>query len=146
MQFKRIAECSKVSILQYFRPSIAYHLPLRPLFCLFLSGRLRQVLLYTVTPPIPEIQCFFIGGSKFGVYLCRNADVQLRLAEGKGLNNCTLVVFKVFIILLSSFLMIGYHNKGADPSSRVCRLVYAFFIHNSGRQVSRVKARMYTLW
>ena len=35
------------SILQYFRPSLSYHLSLRPLFCLFLSGRLRQVLLYT---------------------------------------------------------------------------------------------------
>ena len=34
------------SILQYFRPSLSYHLTLRPLFCLFLSGRLRQVLLY----------------------------------------------------------------------------------------------------
>ena len=34
------------SILQYFRPSLSYHLSLRPLFCLFLSGRLRQVLLY----------------------------------------------------------------------------------------------------
>ena len=34
------------SILQYFRPSLRYHLSLRPLFCLFLGGRLRQVLLY----------------------------------------------------------------------------------------------------
>ena len=34
------------SILQYFRPSLSYHLSLRPLFCLMLSGRLRQVLLY----------------------------------------------------------------------------------------------------
>ena len=34
------------SILQYFRPSLSYHLSLRPLFCLFLSGRFRQVLLY----------------------------------------------------------------------------------------------------
>ena len=34
------------SILQYFRPSLRYNLPFRPLFCLFLSGRLRQVLLY----------------------------------------------------------------------------------------------------
>ena len=32
------------SILQYFRPALSYHLSLRPLFCLFLSGRLRQVL------------------------------------------------------------------------------------------------------
>ena len=36
------------SILQYFRPSLRYNSPLRPLFCLFLSGRLRQVLLYKV--------------------------------------------------------------------------------------------------
>ena len=39
MQVKSIAECSKGSILQYFRPSLSYHFPLRPLFCLFLSGR-----------------------------------------------------------------------------------------------------------
>ena len=36
----------KESILQYFRPSLSYHLSLRPLFCLCLTGRLRQVLLY----------------------------------------------------------------------------------------------------
>ena len=41
-----IAECSKGSILQYYWPSLSYHLSLRSLFCLFLSGRLRQVLLY----------------------------------------------------------------------------------------------------
>ena len=33
---------------RYFRPSFSYFLPIRPLFCLFLSGRLRQVLLYLV--------------------------------------------------------------------------------------------------
>ena len=43
MQVKSFAECSKGSILQYFRPSLRYHLSLRPLFCLFLSGRLRRV-------------------------------------------------------------------------------------------------------
>ena len=36
------------SIAQYFRPSLSYRLSLRSLFCLFLSGRLRQVLLYFV--------------------------------------------------------------------------------------------------
>ena len=46
MQIKSIAECSNGSILQYFWPSLSYHLPLRHLFCLFLSGRLRPVLLY----------------------------------------------------------------------------------------------------
>ena len=45
MQVKSIAECSKGSILQYFRPSLRNHLSLRYLFCLFLSGCLRQVLL-----------------------------------------------------------------------------------------------------
>ena len=46
MQVKRIAECSQGSILQYFRPSLSYHLSLRSLFCLFLSGRFAQVLPY----------------------------------------------------------------------------------------------------
>ena len=46
MQVKSIAECSKGSILQYFRPSLSYQLLLRSLFCLFLSGRFTQVLLY----------------------------------------------------------------------------------------------------
>ena len=45
MQVKSISECSKGSILQYFRPSLSYHLSLRSLVCLFLSGRLRQGLL-----------------------------------------------------------------------------------------------------
>ena len=43
MQVKSIAECSKRSILQYFRPSLSYHFPLSSLFCLFLNDRLRQV-------------------------------------------------------------------------------------------------------
>ena len=46
MQVKSIAEWSNRSILQYFRPSLSYHLSLRCLFCPFLSGSLRQVLLY----------------------------------------------------------------------------------------------------
>ena len=46
MQVKSIAECSKGSILQYFRPSLSYHLSLRHLFCLFKSGRFMQILLY----------------------------------------------------------------------------------------------------
>ena len=48
IQIKSIAECSEGSILQYFRPSLSYHLSLRPLFCLFLSGRFTQVLLYVL--------------------------------------------------------------------------------------------------
>ena len=43
---QKFAECSNGSILQYFQPSLSYHLSIRPLICLFLSGRFRQVLLY----------------------------------------------------------------------------------------------------
>ena len=42
MQVKSIAECSKESILQYFKPSLSYNLSFRSLFCLFLSGCLSQ--------------------------------------------------------------------------------------------------------
>ena len=47
MQVKSIEEFSNGSILHYFRSSLSYHLSLRSLICLFLRGRLRQVLLYT---------------------------------------------------------------------------------------------------
>ena len=43
-QVKSIVECSKGSILQYFQPSLSYHLSLRSLFCLFFSGRFTEVL------------------------------------------------------------------------------------------------------
>ena len=43
MQIKRIAECFKGNILQYFRPSLSYHLALRHLSCLFLSDHLRYI-------------------------------------------------------------------------------------------------------
>ena len=58
MQVKSIAECSKGSILQYFQPSLSYHLSLRSLFCLFLCGRLRQVLLYMC-----YCYCYFLSDS-----------------------------------------------------------------------------------
>ena len=44
MQVKSIAECSKGSILQYFRPSLSYCLSLRSLFCLFSYGPFTEVL------------------------------------------------------------------------------------------------------
>ena len=45
---KVLQNAPRGSILQNFQPAFSYHLSLRPLFCLFLSGCLRQVLLYTV--------------------------------------------------------------------------------------------------
>ena len=46
MTVKSIAECFPWSILQYFRPSLSYNLPLWSLFYLFLSGHFTQVLMY----------------------------------------------------------------------------------------------------
>ena len=41
MQVKSIAECSNGSLLQYFPPSLSYHLSLRSLFCLFFEWPLK---------------------------------------------------------------------------------------------------------
>ena len=52
------------SILQYFRLALSYHLSLRPSFCLFLSGCLRQVSLYDFNAAILIFQwtdCIVIG-------------------------------------------------------------------------------------
>ena len=57
---KYIAECSKWSILQYSWPLLSYHLSLRPLFCLFLSGSLRQVLLYLLIYPDKQVPWKFL--------------------------------------------------------------------------------------
>ena len=59
MQVKSIAECSKGSILQYFRPSLSYNMSLRPLFCLFLSGRFTQILLYIDLHDLHDIESTF---------------------------------------------------------------------------------------
>ena len=65
MQVKSIAECSKGSILQYFQPSISYHLSLRSLFCLFLSGRFTHVFLYV---PKSHVLAHLVQHKKNGTY------------------------------------------------------------------------------
>ena len=75
MQVKSNAECSKGSILQYFRPSLSYHLSLRPLFCLFLSGRFKQVSIYcTINLPLPK-QLFIIAVVSSKLKCCSCYDV-----------------------------------------------------------------------
>ena len=68
MQVKSIAECSKGSILQFFLPSLSYLLSLRSLFCLFLSGRLRQVLLY-----LNSFKGDWLMGMKYAERLCKES-------------------------------------------------------------------------
>ena len=46
MQVKSIEECAKSEHASILLPPLSYHFPLRPWFCLLLSVRLRQVLLY----------------------------------------------------------------------------------------------------
>ena len=48
------------SFLQYFRPALSFHLSLRPLFSLFLSGRLRYVLLYTKMANCPNLLATYV--------------------------------------------------------------------------------------
>ena len=70
MQVKSIAECSQESILQYFQPSLSYHLSLRLLFCLFLSGGLRPVLLFILIKDalvVLLLDCFVVIYSTSGV-------------------------------------------------------------------------------
>ena len=53
------------SILQYFRLSLSYHLSLRPLFCQFLRGHLKQVLLYTRCKMfLHEMHCLWFRTAK----------------------------------------------------------------------------------
>ena len=46
MKVESIAECSPWSILQYFWPALSDNRSWKPILVFFLSGRLRQVLLY----------------------------------------------------------------------------------------------------
>ena len=47
------------SILQYFGPALSYHLSLRPIFGLLLSGGLRQVLLYIEECCVKQLILFY---------------------------------------------------------------------------------------
>ena len=93
------------SILQYFRPSLSYHLSLRPLFLLFLSGRLRQVLLYFYTN-FRFLQSDFYKASKktddIAPYLMFEGvkpdfnEVQKLEALARGIDNMNVNVYSVY--------------------------------------------------
>ena len=46
MEVESIAECSKASILQYFRPAVSDNRYWRQFLVFFFNGPLRKVLLY----------------------------------------------------------------------------------------------------
>ena len=112
MQVKSIAEYSPWSILQYFWPSLNYHLSLRPLFCLFLSGHLRQVLLYNKRQ-VPYLicvygKCFKISNT-FLVLSNGIARMLKRLCTSKG----DYWIKKWFSSIVSLFKM-GTSLKGSE--------------------------------
>ena len=57
MQVKSIAECSKGSILQFFWPSLSYHLLLRSLFCLFFERLLLKTCFTVLTTNMYFLFC-----------------------------------------------------------------------------------------
>ncbi|WAQ96155.1 hypothetical protein MAR_028845 [Mya arenaria] len=61
------------------------------------------------------------GDSKMGVYVWRNADVQIRVSEGWGINMCTLMVFKIYLY---------EYNDDCEPTEfpRQC-LPYALLVY-----------------
>ena len=88
MQVESIAECSKGSILQYFRPSLSYHLSLRLLFCLFLSGCFTQVLLYLCHKPMN--MCLEKGTFSRDFYQTTKASSTMRALQGSSVINTLL--------------------------------------------------------
>ena len=97
-----IAKCrSKVlqeSILQYFLLSLSYHLSFRPLFCLFLIGRLRLVLLYRINSVYDSSKNIEVN--KFYYTLCTNKQLPRR--DWKCLN--VFVCLLCFLFLFLDFL------------------------------------------
>ena len=86
MQVQSIAECSKGNILQNFRPSLSYNFALRPLFCLLLSGRLRQALLYYIFADIDlprrTLNKALSGTESSRVYNCVNKSMEQTRIQG----------------------------------------------------------------
>ena len=68
------------SILQYFGSAISYHLSLRPLFCIFLSGRFRHVFPVVINLLFYQIVWGFVDFLVFQNMLCVGLCVLSTLA------------------------------------------------------------------
>ena len=82
MQVKCIAECSKGSIQQYFRPKLSYLLSLKSLFCLFLSGGFTQVLLYFPTLGL-EVATYMARKNVSSIHVLVRGECPLENVFGK---------------------------------------------------------------
>ena len=101
MQVKSIAECSKGTILQYFRPSLSYHLSLRSLFLSIFEWPFTQVLLYLLTNSlwIVAIKIYTCAHFNQSLMKCKLICVYLYTSGKDTLSNIKgITVFKIFIL------------------------------------------------
>ena len=102
------------SILQYFRPSLSYHLSLSSLFCLFLSCRIRQGLL-NLASSLPWV---VHGGHGLRIFV--QHGIYLRRFCGGSTPSATLLRYLVYVICnskcLHSFLL------------KMCTLFHDYFL------------------
>ena len=119
VQVESIAECSPWSILQYFPRSLRYHLSLKPLFCLFLIGRLRQVLLHleTYSHMDPDVRKPVFRVSDHVRFKPACSATETRWNS------------EIFVSKLSYSILKRVNNKGAVQTVHMYRLVCAFVVH-----------------
>ena len=94
------------SILQYFRPPLRYHLSLRSLFCLFLSSRFTQDLLYNFKMNVD----LSIRRARIGLH-------RYILFKLKVFSYFTLFEFVTFLAMLLWQCGVVENNLGKDNSS-----------------------------
>lgn len=68
---------------------------------------------------------FFIGDSKLGIYVCKHADVQLKLAETWRVDKCHIIVCKVSIFIFPGGTVIEIINRNTDSTDPCfCQVMY----------------------
>ena len=68
---------------------------------------------------------FFIGDSKLGIYVCKHADVQLKLAETWRVDKCHIIVCKVSIFIFPGGTVIEIINRNTDLTDPCfCQVMY----------------------
>ena len=107
MQVKCVAECSKGSILQYFRPSLSYHLSLRSFFRLILSGHFTEVLLYLQCRLFDlradrEANCYKKESIIFG---CNSVDFSI-----SGMYHTFITIQSLKYFVIGQFLHVTYES------------------------------------
>ena len=126
MQVKSIAECAIWSVLQYFRPSLSYHLSVRSLFCLFLSDRFTQVLKKNLSGIPSECQTVWcqirpniLSGLIWVQTVCKNYQQMTLVGKELILVMLNIIVYytppPTFILSSYKYVSTGRVENSADP-------------------------------